>query len=118
MNHDTVIQQSTACVLSHFSRVRLCDPMDRGLPGASVHGILQARVLEWLATAFSVTEYYTGTKTKKTSALLATAQTFEIQTNQRLKSIQNTWWYCQVFLKQQNELMMLEVILLVILNEG
>ena len=26
----------------------LCDPMDCGLPGSSVHGILQARILEWL----------------------------------------------------------------------
>ena len=29
------------------------DPMDCSLPGSSVHGILQARVLEWGATAFS-----------------------------------------------------------------
>ena len=28
-------------VLSHFSRVRLCDPMDRSPPGSSVHGISQ-----------------------------------------------------------------------------
>ena len=27
----------------------LCDPMDRSLPGSSVHGILQARTLEWVA---------------------------------------------------------------------
>ena len=31
----------------------LSDPMDCGLPGSSVHGIFQARVLEWGATAFS-----------------------------------------------------------------
>ena len=31
----------------------LCDPMDCSLPGSSVHGIYQARVLEWLAIAFS-----------------------------------------------------------------
>ena len=31
----------------------LCNPMDRSLPGSSVHGIFQARVLEWGATAFS-----------------------------------------------------------------
>ena len=31
----------------------LRDPMDRSLPGSSVHGILQARVLEWGAIAFS-----------------------------------------------------------------
>ena len=33
----------------------LSNPMDYSLPGSSVHGILQARVLEWGATAFSRT---------------------------------------------------------------
>ena len=32
----------------------LCDPTDCGLPGSSVHGIFQARVLEWGAIAFSI----------------------------------------------------------------
>ena len=31
----------------------LSDPMDYSLPGSSVHGIVQARVLEWGAIAFS-----------------------------------------------------------------
>ena len=31
----------------------LSDPMDYSLPGSSIHGILQARVLEWGAIAFS-----------------------------------------------------------------
>ena len=31
----------------------LCDPVDCSLPGSSVHGIFQARVLEWVAIAFS-----------------------------------------------------------------
>ena len=31
----------------------LSDPMDCSLPGSSVHGIFQARVLEWVVTAFS-----------------------------------------------------------------
>ena len=31
----------------------LSDPMDCSLPGSSTHGIFQARVLEWGATAFS-----------------------------------------------------------------
>ena len=33
----------------------LSDPMDCSLPGPSIHGILQARVLEWGAIAFSIT---------------------------------------------------------------
>ena len=32
----------------------LCDPMDWSLPGSSIHGIFQARVLEWGAIAFSM----------------------------------------------------------------
>ena len=31
----------------------ICDPMDCSLPGSSVHGIFQARVLEWIAISFS-----------------------------------------------------------------
>ena len=32
----------------------LCDPMDCSPPGSSIHGIFQARVLEWGAIAFSL----------------------------------------------------------------
>ena len=40
-------------LLSHFSRVRLCDPIDGSPPGSAVPGILQARTLEWVAISFS-----------------------------------------------------------------
>ena len=40
-------------VLSAQSFPTLCDPMDYRPPGASVHGILQARMLEWVAIPFS-----------------------------------------------------------------
>ena len=35
-----------------LSRFRLCDPVDCSPPGSSVHGILQARILEWVAVSF------------------------------------------------------------------
>ena len=35
------------------SYLTLCDPMDCSPPGSSVHGILQARILEWVAIPFS-----------------------------------------------------------------
>ena len=35
----------------------LSDPMNCSLPGSSIHGILQARVLEWGAIAFSLSTY-------------------------------------------------------------
>ena len=42
-----------ACMLSHFSLILLCDPMGCSPPGSSVHGILQARILDWVAISFS-----------------------------------------------------------------
>ena len=41
------------CALSHFSCAQLCNPKDCNLPGSSVHGTLQARILEWIAIASS-----------------------------------------------------------------
>ena len=40
-------------LLSHFSRVQLCDPIDGSPPGAPILGIFQARTLEWVAISFS-----------------------------------------------------------------
>ena len=36
------------------SCLTLSDHMDYSLPGSSIHGIFQARVLEWVAIAFSI----------------------------------------------------------------
>ena len=36
----------------------LLDPVDCSLPGSSIHGIVQARVLEWVAIAFSTVSIY------------------------------------------------------------
>ena len=49
LNHHVV----PVCLLSHFSHVRLCIPMDCSPPGSSVHGTLQARTLEWVIMPFS-----------------------------------------------------------------
>ena len=43
----------------------LSDPMDCSAPGSSIHGIFQARVLEWSAIAFSENTYYLGLYKKK-----------------------------------------------------
>ena len=37
------------CLLSYFSRVQLFATLDYSPPGSSLHGILQARILEWVA---------------------------------------------------------------------
>ena len=46
---------SGTLVLSEVAQLcpTLCNPMDCSLPGFSVHGIFQARVLEWVAISFS-----------------------------------------------------------------
>ena len=44
---------AAAAAKSLQSCLTLCDPMDCSPPGSSIHGILQARVLEWGAIAFS-----------------------------------------------------------------
>ena len=44
--HESEREVSQLCPILH-------DPMDCSLPGSSVHGIFQARVLEWGAIAFS-----------------------------------------------------------------
>ena len=41
------------CVLVAQSCPILCDPRDCSPPGSSVHGVLQARILEWVDTLFS-----------------------------------------------------------------
>ena len=55
MNWETSIEtySFTAAAKSLQSCPTLCDPIDSSLPGFSVHGILQARTLEWVAISFS-----------------------------------------------------------------
>ena len=48
----SVYYEVRECVLTWWC-LTLCDPMDCSPPGSSVHGILQARVLEWIAISFS-----------------------------------------------------------------
>ena len=43
----------TMCVLVTQLCLTPCNTMDRILPGSSIHGILQARILEWVAISFS-----------------------------------------------------------------
>ena len=44
---------TAAAAKSLQSYLTLCDPIDGSPPGSSVHGIFQARVLEWGAIAFA-----------------------------------------------------------------
>ena len=50
-NHRIII--TCLCVPVTQLCPNLCNPMDSSPPGSSVHGILQARILEWVASSFS-----------------------------------------------------------------
>ena len=50
---------AAAAAKSLQSCLTLCDSTDCSLPGPSIHGIFQARVLEWVAIAYSVLTPYT-----------------------------------------------------------
>ena len=48
----------------HQSCPTLCNPMDCSLPGSSVHGILQARILEWVAISYSRGSFWSRDRTQ------------------------------------------------------
>ena len=49
MTRDTKLMGRNVCVSVAQSCLTLCNPMDSSLPGSSIHGISQARTLEWAA---------------------------------------------------------------------
>ena len=61
----------------------LSDPMDCSLPGSSVHGIFQARVLEWVAISFSnymhIIVQYFGHLMQRTDSLEKTLMLVKIE---------------------------------------
>ena len=80
-------------LLSHFSRVQLCDPIDGSPPGFPVPGILQARTLEWVAIAFS-NAWKGKVKVKSLSRvrLLATAWTAAHQAPPSMGFSRQEYW--------------------------
>ena len=53
--HQTTIKgvAAAAAAKSLQSFPTLCDPIEGSPPGSSIHGIFQARILEWVAVSFS-----------------------------------------------------------------
>ena len=72
----------------------LCDPMGYSLPGSSVHGILQATILEWAAIPFSRgssrprDRIWVSRIPGRFSTIEATRNPFETLVKQLLRS----WW--------------------------
>ena len=52
-NDSDLLSLECECMLTRSSHTRLCNAMDCSLPGSSVHKILQATILEWVAMPFS-----------------------------------------------------------------
>ena len=52
--HKHILQKHLNVSSGAQSCLTLCDPMDCSPPTSSVHGILQARILEWVAISFSM----------------------------------------------------------------
>ena len=71
----------------------LCDPVDGSPPGSCIHGILQARVLEWVAISFSNT-WRCKVKVKSFSRvwLLATPRTAPYQAPASLGFSRQEYW--------------------------
>ena len=53
LNNNNTHTNIRYCYLVAKLCLPLCDPMDCSLPGSSVHGISQAKILEWVAISFS-----------------------------------------------------------------
>ena len=80
-------------LLSHFSRVWLCDPIDGSPPDSIIPGILQARALEWVAISFS-NAWKWKVKVKSLSCvwLLATPRTAAYQALPPLGFSRQEYW--------------------------
>ena len=71
----------------------LCNPIDGSPPGSCVHGILQARVLEWVAIAFSnALKWKVKVKSLSRVRLLATPRTAPYQAPASMGFSRQEYW--------------------------
>ena len=76
-----------------FSRsvISLCDPVDYSPPGSSVHGVSQARILEWVAISSSKGSNQPKDQTPVSAALLADSLRFSVSQRSKAGSFVETW---------------------------
>ena len=89
------------------SHIRLFyDPMDCGLPGSSVQGILQARVLEWVAISFSRGSSWPRDQTQVSCTAgrfftnWATRKAPKRKVGTRFPVWANRWWWCYLLTRK------------------
>ena len=76
----------------------LCDPVDYSLPGSSLHGIFQARILEWVAISYSrVSSKHRDQTLSLASPALTSPEKFKLHSNKgwgggRLKTMNLQCW--------------------------
>ena len=78
------VRKLTAAAMSLQSCPTLCDPIDGSPPGSSIPGILQAKILEWVAISFSKIQRNQSRIYKKKEKLLSNFQVNQEMTR-RLK---------------------------------
>ena len=74
------------------SCLTLCDPMDCSLPGSSVHGIFQARILEWVAISFSRGSSWPRDRTQ-VSRIVGRRFTIWATREAQVKSLSRVWLF-------------------------
>ena len=75
-------------------RAQSCNTVDSSLPGSSVHGLFQARILEWVALSFSINLKFKWTKMKENlkSCHLESARQPHVAGATTWDSRDSRWW--------------------------
>ena len=84
----------------------LCDTMDCSLSGSSVHGIFQARVLEWIATSFSrgSSQHSNRSRVSHISGWrFSVWATRDMRVDYKESWAQKNWWFWTVVLEKSLE---------------
>ena len=115
----TVLTDSEMLLFNRWSEVTqscptLCDPMDCSLPRSSVHGIFQARILEWGAISFSRRSSPPRDPTQ-VSHTVDTHFTIWATREVNVTYVESKTWYTQIYI--QNRLTNIETKLLVTKEE-
>ena len=96
---------SCCCCLSLIMSNSSCDPMDCSPPGSSVHGILQTRILKWVAVSFS-----RGTSRPRDRTQISCIQFSSVQSLSHVQFVATPWTAaCQASLSITNSWSLLKL---------